>query len=108
MAPGWDEPGPLGGAQLQLDGSAALVGAGFRGVFQSSWGIRFGLGFNGMYGDGFELQHSELPQGVTAELGRVSITNFEVALGKGFDATYFYPYVDVKMGINIVFYAMTH
>jgi hypothetical protein len=101
-APGWDDLGPLVGAHPRLDGHGGLAGGGFRGTFQSDWGIRFGLGFNALFGDGWSLEHEPLPEGVTAELGRLSVANFEVFLGKAFDATHVYPYLDVKLGINVV------
>lgn len=99
---GAEEPGPLAGRLLRLHGRGALVGAGIRGSIQSSWGIRFGLGFSALYGDGFELHHDPLPDGVSVELGQLAVANIEVFIGKGFDATYFYPYVEAKMGINVV------
>ncbi len=102
IAVGQDEPDPLRGAELALDGVSGLAGGGFRGMFQSAWGIRFGLGFSSLYGDGFSLVQEGLPDGVSAELDGVTIANFEVALGKAFDATYLYPYIDVKMGINVM------
>lgn len=102
VAAGADEPGPLAGVPLRLNGEGGLVGGGVRGTIQSAWGIRFGVGLSALYGDGLALSHDGLPDGVSIELGQLAVADVEIFIGKGFDATHFYPYVEAKMGIDFV------
>lgn len=97
-----DEPPILQAAGPRLDGRAWAFGGGLRGTLQGDSGMRAGLGLGIYRVEGLTLAHDPLPEGVQASLGSVWMYNTELFFGKAFDAIYVYPYLDLRVSVNLL------
>lgn len=93
---------PLAGKNPRFNSREYIGGAGLRFTAQSNHGFRFGLGMGWFHLTEMELLHDELAPGLTATLSRPLMLNYELSIGKAFDATHFYPYLDAKFALNVI------
>lgn len=100
--PGVDVADVLSDRNLRLDGKGWGAGGGVRALMQGDYGIRGRIGMGAYHLGGVTLIHDELPAGVNASLSYASVIDFELALGKAFDARYLYPYIEVVNRFNVI------
>ena len=97
---GEDEPKPLAGKNLRLDGTGGFFGAGLRGTIQSREGLRGGLGFGFFGASGLDMPHQRLASGLSVEGTGLWGVDVEAFLGKGFRAPPIYPYIDMRLAFD--------
>lgn len=97
-----DEPTPIRGHALLLDGTGPLLGGGFRFGYQTDDGVRFGAGFAGHIIEDLHLRGGRLEGGVRATLDDVVALRAELALGKAFDLGPVWPHLDAVVAVNVV------
>lgn len=102
VATGFDEPAPLIGKRLRLDGFGSMVGGSMRAFVQSGGGVRGGLGAGIHYLGGVDLLHEPLADGVSISLDAPWMASFELFVGKAFAAGPVAPYFDLKGVLQFV------
>jgi hypothetical protein len=100
--PGVDVADVIADRELRLDGAGWGAGGGVRALIQGDYGIRGRIGIGAYHLGDVGLIHDELPAGVSVALARLSMLDFELALGKAFDARYLYPYIEVVNRFNVL------
>jgi hypothetical protein len=101
VAPAADEPDPLRGRNLRLDGSGAMGGGGYKLVIDSHrW--QGGLGINVFGAGGYRVRYEPLPTGLGLDTGQLWGMTIDTFFGRHWVLGPVLPYAELRLAFTLL------